>query len=65
MQVTHHFESCIGCEFLNSRLLKTGRNPIREYKCTHPNAEKVVIVRKHDHPITPKTCPKLKGAEFN
>lgn len=64
MQITHHFESCMGCEFLDSQLLKTGRSPIREYRCTHPNVENVRIVQKHQHPITPNNCPKLKGVEF-
>lgn len=31
------FKDCRSCQHHDNRLLKSGRNPIREHVCTHPN----------------------------
>lgn len=59
---------CQGCKYLLSDLSKTGRNPVRNYHCIHPD-----VVIKTEFPIvqtpmpigysddTPEWCPYING----
>ncbi len=67
------YKTCGLCPHYSSRLLKSGRNPIREYYCNHPNFDNYEdfmssISGKRDgrkigeNSNTPKWCPFLPQA---
>ena len=62
------YNSCMSCEELESNMIKSGMNPIREYKCKDKNAKpehiwlpKGYIGNDSKGDIkTPTWCPYLK-----
>lgn len=61
--------TCIGCVFLKSHLVKSGRQPQYEYLCKHPKTPAAVqlgrdedLIAFEGYPVeTPDWCPLVKG----
>lgn len=59
--------SCLSCMYFKNRLIRSGRNPIREYSCTSPdmnNKDNTLAISREDYYLldsfeTPKECPYL------
>ena len=66
------YNTCFNCEYLNRHMRRSGRDPIYENHCTHPDIYSGTkrqlraegrYISQETPPITPHWCPFLQETE--